>query len=110
MNSKFKVGDRVAFYFHDRRVGVVVSICGDRLDIQEGKGVFKGLFSKACRRLVKKERRRVWISQKNLEKARAYIGKPNGGSCVWCLTDPDYLKCEGGDALLEFVEVRKKKI
>lgn len=101
---KFKIGDSVAVYSHElgRAVGRVVniqplkppwvSVCFDTHT--------SVVHPKQCRKLVKKERKRIWINLNGCEKQ---IGFPDA-TFAPTATFQDY-SCNGW---IEFVEVKKK--
>lgn len=68
MKTQFKVGDRVAAYLSgpqtSRRVGKVKEICPAYLILDLGHSSNPyAVPPQACRKLVKKERRRIWIGE-----------------------------------------------
>ena len=108
---KFKVGDRVAIFgYHGSRLGsgnadfyargtraTVVQVCNDsEIIVKSGRSEFE-IHPKQCRRLVKKERRRMWL---DFDGGRNTIG--NG------VAYPAYHANYGG-YYTEFVEVKRKK-
>ncbi len=102
----FKVGEMVSVYIgRDRRLGEVESIVDDHEIIVRfsGDGYAVSVSPKQCRRLVKKPRRRVWITKSQLENMEKDEAK------LWVFTNSNYLTCQEGDQLIEFIEVRKTK-
>lgn len=62
---KFKVGDRIVFYWSERLIGVVKNV-DDKgiLTVQySGSPCFYHVHPKQCRKLVKKKRREFWIEE-----------------------------------------------
>ena len=109
---KFKVGDRVAVYGHRclewmRTAGTVLQVATDKhegctmlIKVPQRGDVYA--HPKQCRRLVKKERRRVYIPLNDLH------ARLNFKSAAELLS---YLEIEtdGSPNYMEFVEVRRKK-
>ncbi len=96
---KFKVGDRVAVYDGDRIVGVIGAIHkegGLLVCLDEAYGGAKSYHPKQCRRLVKKQRRRVWLS-------RGAAAELHGGISA------EFFAQKRNEDDVEFVEVRKKR-
>lgn len=96
--SKFKEGDRVAFYGGFGRLTGTVSnaeldCVGMFTVIGEGGTKFN-VHPKQCRKLKKKERRRVWI-WRGVERSNTYEFRINPPT-------------ERSDEWSEFVEVRRK--
>jgi len=100
------VGDRVAVYWYDGRfTGEIDRISnegstGPRYFIQFDTGLAKWAHVKQCRRLVKRERRRVWISESNLGNLAVH----SQGHSVVVWKDKPML-----DDAVEFREVRKER-
>lgn len=102
--SKFKVGDRLRCYF-GRVVNdlILSSVTEDGMLFfaeKDNIGHMNYLaHPKQCRRLVKIERRRVWVALKDVQ-----VG---GLGTKFCYA---FFYVEKGDKnLVEFIEVRKKK-
>jgi hypothetical protein len=100
---KFKVGDRVRIYGANTQdgtiTGTVVELRPDdwilvKYDGGMPSGMHKSHHPKQCRRLVKKERRRVRLH---------YRG--SAVSVSWCWPTHDPSNCDG---CFEFIEVRRK--
>lgn len=92
----FQVGDRVAFYYEERYVGIITGISGDgkicQIKTTDGKSYFNIVHTKQCRHLKKRELRRVWVF---FDKVGNTVGPVKH--------DP------GTPGYVEFIEVRKKK-
>jgi hypothetical protein len=93
-----KVGDRVAAYAgHDRRVGKIAYIHKDgwlsfENPYEEPMVAFAMYSPKQCRRLIKKERKRIWVC---FQPRGPHSSLPRSTPCcTWCR---------------EFVELRKAK-
>lgn len=105
---KFKVGDRVAVYYPRcpiRNHAEITEVYPDGSLLVKYDYDLTYRFAahpKQCRRLVKKERRKIWIAQSELTPAYTSI------KAVWIQRDPKDLTCAEGDQLIEFVEVKKK--
>lgn len=108
---KLKVSDRVAVYAEAYGVELL-SFRGSRGTIRaldeekcyvdfdkesERPEINHGVYTKQCRRLVKKPRRRIWLEEEYLGQMTIF-----GGTTISAAIKP----FEGG---IEFVEVRKKK-
>lgn len=102
MKKPFKVGQRVAVYnFGIRYVGTIFDVFKDGIDVAEdpdNKGM--RVHPKQLRRLVKKERRRVWIPETSLP--HDMIGKCE--DAAWVSADD-----RSKDGWVEFIEVKKPK-
>lgn len=66
MKEPFKIGDRVAVYQSffgrsERNIGLVIDTGNQAIKVQHDSGLMWILHPKQCRRLVKKERRRIWV-------------------------------------------------
>ena len=103
MKREFKVGDRVAAYIGRQRiVGTIETIYEGKHMVLNGSADL--LHPKQCRHLVKKERRRVWIEARLLDR----------DSDEWDSDDHQVIDVfkeyhEDPDRpLVEFVEVRRK--
>lgn len=119
---KFKVGDRVAVYgsVSPSAGGSVAFVGGARgtvytvqsngaleIELDERPENFAknedlivdGIHPKQCRRLVKKERKRVWVAADRYDMIRASSAQVHIGDI--------YTKPQQG--FIEFVEVRRKK-
>ena len=98
--SKFKVGDKVVVYLSSGKPykgTIKLIVDDDRLNIivHANEGFECSVHPKQCRKLVKKARRRIYLSPESLES-----GKP----CYAYITQtPNLLINE-----LEFVEVKRK--
>jgi hypothetical protein len=111
--SKFKVGDRVAVYGFLRkpkssevyrycrgdRGTVLHAYSYDEVRVRLDSGEESEVHPKQLRRLVKKERRRVWISESGLNDGCGYIA----------LNEAKFAEYEDKDSFVEYVEVRRKK-
>lgn len=99
---KFNVGDRVAVYKEERRVGVVDQVgddCGSsRIKVMFSNVDFQWCYQQQCRKLIKKQRRRIWIRESHIPKDDELLSIPVGS-----------YEFSGGEPLAEFIEVRKKK-
>lgn len=96
--SKFKVGDRAIVYYYDSTTkGTIIQINNDTVLLRDDAGQDTGWFYyKQCRKLVKKERKRIWILNGPLE-------------AKFNTLEPKYQKPNDLRYYTEFVEVRKKK-
>lgn len=98
---KFKVGDRVAVYGPERDVGTISEVNGRgfvRMDPDDNNFDTNWFHPKQCRRLVKKERRRVWVVfAEHISQRDMLIADPLH---IW----------EPGERqrAVEFIEVKKK--
>lgn len=100
MNKPFQVGNRVAAYTEGNRY------TGRVLEIQEGTGLIKvrldswygdcTVHFKQCRRLVKRERRRIYVPKQDLDQG---FHKVN----AWHQPTP-----ADPSAYIEFIEVLRK--
>lgn len=104
--SKFKVGDHVAFYTSlGRTIGTVTQALNEelhiRLDVNPSDRCLVKAHPKQCRRLVKKERRRVYIPDVYLKKL---LEDSVDAQCQHQISTHPVL-----DDDVEFIEVRKKK-
>lgn len=94
---RFKIGDRVVGYKHPDTptVGHVESVWNDDvIAITPDRNLsLRNFHFKQCRRLVKKNRRRIWMSESSL----------SGSSGTWTLKREDAAR-----DMIEFVEVKKK--
>lgn len=103
--SKFKVGDRVRVYGHSDCAresfgGVVKEIHGAWLKVYSDGGSLVAAHPKQCRKLVKKERRRVWVN-------RGYLAQlPNDPGGYICSVPPAK---SIETSYVEFIEVRRRK-
>lgn len=114
--SKFHVGDRVAVYgpawspghegrmvSHKAEVVAVIDACTLHIRPADGKLYF--VHPKQCRRLKKRERRRVWVGQ-----IRVITPKQDLRFMEARFTEPsDYEGTADGKPWIEFIEVRKKE-
>lgn len=113
MKNPFEVGDRVAVYTADGRfTGDIIGVFGVhciRVDYHPGQinastgGVvgWAQVNPKQCRRLIKRERRRIWIS----ETALALLKKDDPA-----IQDNNWVSLERVlDDDVEFVEARRRK-
>jgi hypothetical protein len=99
--KEFKVGDRVAAYtgktnYPDairRAVGEIAQIAANGAILLKHDTLDYWYSPKQCRRLIKRERRRVWVNPK-------YQSLYHGSECVF--------RDEPRDGFVEFIEVRKK--
>ena len=101
----FKVGERVAVYWYDGRfTGAVEKIHanGSLQIVFDNFSYRKSAHPKQCRRLVKKERRRVWLPLKYVDRAPTDTENLTIGIYRSSIppTNPDWA---------EFIEVRSKK-
>lgn len=108
---KLKTGDRVAAYYWDdddrtatRIVGTVFKSNKTETHIKDDNGVGLMFCTKQCRRLVKKPRRRVWVSPATLEK----ILESNSYSAAY-YNNELLISRAPFDGSVEFIEVRKPK-
>lgn len=107
--SKFKVGDRVAVYNSDldmpmRIITTLIILDQEtgRFQIQYNKNYY-WVHPNQCRRLKKKERRRIWIYPTIVDEILSDHPKESGyRTMVFNAPREDV-------GLIEFIEVRKKK-
>ena len=97
--SKFKVGDRVRVYHGLMRFDGTVkqtstSLLAVEYELSSGEKRASEFQTQQCRKLVKRERRRVWLMRGQLEQGYGVIAA-------------EYSQPEG-NAYAEFVEVRRK--
>jgi len=101
--SELKPGDRVAVYWGKRCVGTVEMIRNDgllQISVENGSTSDTWIaHPKQCRKLVKKERRRVWFEKVDIGQNH-WNGYSNEKE-IWESLKP-------GERV-EFIEVRKKK-
>ena len=96
--TKFKVGDRVAFYDGIARNTGTVDEIDSTVDAIRVDDVW--LHAKQCRRLKKKERRRVWLNPEFVPSAYQPKTRAVGTKLVISVTPvPEFI---------EFVEVKRK--
>jgi hypothetical protein len=110
--NKFKVGDRVAVYDGGHRYEgnilefsqvIGASSPYDCVVIRRvANGKTMSVHPKQCRRLGKKERRRVWMPQLNVDDMFKYPEYKDYTAIL-------YKEKREGQSLVEFIEVRKKK-
>jgi hypothetical protein len=102
--SKFKIGDRVAVYNNGQRyIGIVCddSVEGiDQIPVKAGNGPSYIVHKNQLRKLVKKERRRVWVRTR-------YIDQSYKLPDIVCLEATEVNPHDS--QWTEFVEVRRKK-
>lgn len=106
MSKEFKVGERVAFYANGLRgiaeinfIDSEGSLALTNIDKYGRTNMGVAFHPKQCRRLIKKQRRRVWISKVALTDCKdkptfstfAYLNQPTMHSKDW----------------IEFIEVKK---
>lgn len=95
----FKVGDRVAFYNEGYRFkGKISGADLNKVCVDTDGGKYYCVSPKQCRRLVKKERRRIWIPINSVP--------PNGSSRERCHING--FKPGDESLFIEFIEVKKK--
>lgn len=129
MSSKFKVGDRVRVYgwfspevggggdYLDGAKGEIIEYSEVNMwlrifldePISEHVGLtlnerrtIADVHPKQCRRLVKKERRRIWVSEFSLTQVSS-VGPYS------CFVYPSRPESDASNPGVEFVEVRKRK-
>lgn len=107
MNNKFKIDDRVARYSEERTTGRIIEVCEDSVLVALDKKYqdatsqwTEWVHHKQCRRLVKKERRRIWVKKEPIKNEILIVlqNPPTGG-----------LNGEfSPDKWIEFIEVKKE--
>jgi hypothetical protein len=117
--NKFKVGDRVAAYGYARIAGALSMSCPylhgkrgvvkavvsqDEILVSLADGTIFNIHPKQCRRLKKRERRRVWIRSDEFERVLSNLGFATAAH-VW-RADPD--QGDAGSEYVQLIEVRRK--
>lgn len=99
--SKFQAGDRVRVYENAESIltGTVADLGGGKVRVLiEPHGASWVFHPKQCRKLVKKERRRVWIACRD-SGLSVFGGKLVNPAGIFRSPSPEFV---------EFVEVRRK--
>lgn len=106
--SKFKVGDRVAVYhgvFHNRAHGRVTGLYqSGEVSVLLDNNVQATVWPQQCRRLVKRERRSVWISTQAMKDVQGGTN-PDWGRIVVFYENPRL----DDPSVIEFREVKPLK-
>lgn len=79
-------------------------VMDEKIEIRLDGGEIVIAHPKQCRRLVKRERRRVWVLESQFQRLESGRSEYR----IWVETDPGNLKCQANDNFIEFIEVKKK--